>query len=95
MWDGPQLVRYPGSVDDLEPAATHLSRRSLSLQARQVTSGRIRPGTASYRDYLAVQPDGPFALQIQRQLRDWELVVSTIPTKQETAAAPTVAVTQD
>ena len=55
--------------------------------------GLYEQAATSYRDYLAVQPDGPFALQIQRQLRDWELL--GVIRKQETAAAPTVAVTQD
>ena len=55
--------------------------------------GLYEQAATSYRDYLAVQPDGPFALQIQRQLRDWELL--GVIRKQEAAAAPTVAVTQD
>ena len=47
----------------------------------------------SYRDYLTVQPDGPVASQIQRQLHDWEVLGKI--RKQEDAGVPTAAVTQN
>ena len=50
MWDGPQLVGYPGSVDDLEPVGLpHIYRVDPSPCKRvRSTSDRIRPGTATF-----------------------------------------------
>ena len=51
--------------------------------------GLYEQAARSYRDYLGVQPDGPFASQIQRQLHDWE-VLGMI--RKQQAEVPTAAV---
>lgn len=50
MCDGPQLVRYPGSVDDLEPVGLpHIYCADPSPCKRvRSTSDRIHPGTATF-----------------------------------------------
>lgn len=50
MCDGPQLVRYPGSVDDLEPVGLpHIYRAEPSPCKRvRSISDSIRPGTATF-----------------------------------------------
>ena len=55
--------------------------------------GLYEQAAISYRDYLAVQPDGPVASRIQRQLHDWEVLGKI--RKQEDAGAPTAAFTQN
>ena len=104
------IAHYYSAIANFRLGRMEASKKSM-LDLREKSAGRDFPrshqilgmihaeqglyeqAAASYRDYLAVQPDGPFALQIQRQLRDWELL--GVIRKQETAAAPTVAVTQD
>ena len=50
MWGGPQLVRYPGSVDDLKPVGLpHIYRADPSPCKRvRSTSDSLRPGTATF-----------------------------------------------
>ncbi len=55
--------------------------------------GLYEQAATSFRDYLMVQPDGPVASQIQRQLHEWEVL--GVIQKQEAAAAPVVAVPQN
>ena len=55
--------------------------------------GLYEQAAISYRDYLTVQPDGPVASQIQRQLHDWEVLGKI--RKQEDSGAPTAAVTRN
>jgi Tfp pilus assembly protein PilF len=54
--------------------------------------GLYEQAAISYRDYLTVQPDGPVASQIQRQLHEWE-VLGVIQKKE--AVAPTAVVPQN
>ncbi|MDE0166838.1 MAG: tetratricopeptide repeat protein [Bryobacterales bacterium] len=51
--------------------------------------GLYEQAAISFRDYLTVQPDGPVASQIQRQLHDWEVLGKI--RKQEDPGAPTAA----
>ncbi|MCY4586881.1 MAG: tetratricopeptide repeat protein [Bryobacterales bacterium] len=51
--------------------------------------GLYEQAAISYRDYLTVQPDGPAASRIQRQLHDWE-VLGMI--RKQQAEAPVAAV---
>ena len=55
--------------------------------------GLYEQAAISYRDYLTVQPDGPVASQIRRQLHDWEVLGKI--RKQEDPGAPTAAVTRN
>lgn len=55
--------------------------------------GLYEQAATSYRDYLTVQPDGPAASQIKRQLHEWEIL--GVIRKKEAAAAPTAAVPQN
>ena len=55
--------------------------------------GLYEQAAISYRDYLTVQPDGPAASQIKRQLHEWEIL--GVIRKKESAAAPTAAVPQN
>ena len=55
--------------------------------------GLYEQAAVSYRDYLTVQPDGPAASQIKRQLHEWEVL--GVIQKKEAAAAPTAAVPQN
>ena len=52
--------------------------------------GLYEQAAISYRDYLTVQPDGPAASRIKRQLHDWEVL--GVIRKQQDAAAPASAV---
>ena len=55
--------------------------------------GLYEQAAVSYRDYLTVQPDGPAASQIKRQLHEWEVL--GVIRKQEAAVAPTAVVPQN
>lgn len=55
--------------------------------------GLYEQAAISYRDYLTVQPDGPVASSIQRQLHEWEVL--GVIRKQEAAVAPTAVVPQN
>ena len=55
--------------------------------------GLYEQAAVSYRDYLTVQPDGPVASRIKRQLHEWEVL--GVIQKKEAAAAPVAAVPQN
>ena len=79
------------SVQELKEKSAdgYFPQSHLILGMIHAQQGLYEQAAISYRDYLTVQPDGPVASQIRRQLHDWEVLGKI--RKQEDPVAPTAA----